>query len=64
MEIIITVDDDKVLQAINKAFRKQGRPADGLLDDPSYIDEQDIAMCIVPNLDIEADAIEIVRSKP
>jgi hypothetical protein len=59
MIITITVSEDKVLQAINKAFKDQGRP-DGL-DDPKYIDEQDIAQHIVPRLDIEADAIEIER---
>ena len=61
MIITIRVSADRVLQAINKGFKAAGRP--DTLDDPKYIDEQDIATYIVPLLGIEdeLDAIEIER---
>lgn len=59
MRIIIEIDDDKMLNALNEAFKRGGRP-DGLAD-PKYIDEQDIAQWIVPKLDIRVENIEIER---
>ena len=59
MEIIITVDDDKVLKAINDGWKSEGRP-DGL-ESADLIDSQDIAQWIVPKLDLEDKDIEINR---
>ena len=61
MIITITVSDDKVLNAINEGFKKVGRPDNDTLDDPKYIDEQDIVRYVVPSLGIEDNAIEIER---
>ena len=59
MIITITVKDDKVLEAINTAWKRAGRPEG--LKDPEMIDIQDIAMWIVPNLEIDDSDIEIER---
>ncbi len=59
MKIIITIEDDKLLQAINKAFENGGRPGD--LDNPDYINAQDIAQWIVPQLELDDEDIEIER---
>lgn len=59
MIITITVDDDKVLQALNKAWKKIGRP--DALEDPNSLDEQDIAEYALKELEVEASDIEIDR---
>lgn len=60
MIITITVDDDKVLEAIHHQWKKAGRP--DTLDDASYIDSQDIAQWLIPYLELDDKDIEIDRS--